>query len=248
MASRRTRMRNAARKRHARFKKTRVQTFGGTRRSYSKRDLQKIDAAGFSRSTYTGGAVADKSPIKKIDPTQFDSRGQKVSAFGSPVNMLKSVANLVPGVNMRLANNAEIRASQQNKPTLTRPKSRGGSSRIEQQAEATDMSPYTAAPIGTQQQPFNYIQGGTDNSQLSRIQQQSYQDNLSRMMGNFGTTSTATAGGSTQTTSGSTPQIGSFRGMRRFNMFAPKSSYMAQGSGSQDLLNRRGLRITSLNT
>tara|TARA_B100000945_G_C20225460_1_gene522640 strand:- start:44 stop:787 length:744 start_codon:yes stop_codon:yes gene_type:complete len=241
-----TRAQKAAAKRHARFKKTRVQTFGGTKKSYTARELKKIDDAGFSRSTYTGGAVKDKPAIRQIDPTQFDSRGQQVSAFGSPVNMVKSLLNIVPGVNMRLATNAEIRASQQNKPTLTRPKSRGGSSRIEQQAAATDMSPYTAEPIGTQQQPINYIQGGTDNSQLTRIQQQSYQDNLSRMMGNFGTTSTAAAGGSTQTPSA--PQIGSFRGIRRFNMFAPKSSYMAQGSGSQNLLNRSGLRITSLNT
>ena len=247
MARRKTysRAQRAAKKRHARFKKTRVQTFGGTKKSYTKRELAKIDAAGYKRSTYTGGAVKDKPAIRQIDPTQFDSRGQQVSAFGSPVNMVKSLLNIVPGVNMRLATNAEIRASQQNKPTLTQPKTRG-SSRIEQQAAATDMSPYTAEPIGTQQQPINYIQGGTDNSQLTRIQQQSYQDNLSRMMGNFGTTSTGTTGGGTQTPSA--PQIGSFRGMRRFNMFAPKSSYMAQGSGSQDLLNRSGLRITSLNT
>ena len=238
-----TRAQKAAAKRHARFKKTRVQTFGGTKKSYTAKELKKIDDAGFSRSTYTGGAVKDKPKINKVPSTPI-SEQYKTSAFGSPVNMVKSLLNIVPGVNLRLATNAEIRASQQNKPVLTKPKTRG-SSRIEQQAAATDMSPYTAEPIGTQQQPFNYIQGGTDNSQLTRIQQQSYQDNLSRMMGNFGTTSTATAGGGTQTPSA--PQIGSFRGMRRFNMFAPKSSYMAQGSGSKDLLNRSGLRITSLN-
>ena len=65
-------MRARARARHARFKKTRVQTFGGTRKasSYSKRELSRIDAAGLSRSTVTGGAVADKKPVKSIAPTK----------------------------------------------------------------------------------------------------------------------------------------------------------------------------------
>ena len=65
-------MRARARARHKRFKKTRVQTFGGTRKgsSYSKKELKKIDAAGFSRSTYTGGAVADKKPVKSIAPVK----------------------------------------------------------------------------------------------------------------------------------------------------------------------------------
>ena len=68
------------------------------------------------------------------------------------------------------------------------------------------------------------------------------------MMGSYGTTSSAAAGVNSQGTGRRAPQLGSFRGTRRFQMFAPKSSYMAQGSGPQDLLNRGGLRITSLNT
>ena len=62
----------AAAKRHANFKKTRVQTFGGTRSasSYSKKELGRIDAAGLSRSAVTGGKVADKKPVKSIAPVK----------------------------------------------------------------------------------------------------------------------------------------------------------------------------------
>jgi len=66
----RTKVQRAAAKRHARFKKTRVQTFGGTRKSYSKKELKKIDDAGLSRSVVTGGVVADKKPVTSIAPTK----------------------------------------------------------------------------------------------------------------------------------------------------------------------------------
>ena len=67
-----TKVQQAAAKRHATFKKTRVQTFGGTRKasSYTKKELGRIDAAGLSRSAVTGGKVADKKPIKSIAPVK----------------------------------------------------------------------------------------------------------------------------------------------------------------------------------
>ena len=67
-----TKAQKAAAKRHATFKKTRVQTFGGTRKasSYTKKELGRIDAAGLSRSAVTGGKVADKKPIKSIAPVK----------------------------------------------------------------------------------------------------------------------------------------------------------------------------------
>ena len=67
-----TKAQKAAAKRHATFKKTRVQTFGGTRKasSYSKKEIARIDAAGLSRSAVTGGKVADKKPIKSIAPVK----------------------------------------------------------------------------------------------------------------------------------------------------------------------------------
>ena len=65
-----TKVQQAAAKRHATFKKTRVQTFGGTRKasSYSKKEIARIDAAGLSRSAVTGGKVADKKPVASIAP------------------------------------------------------------------------------------------------------------------------------------------------------------------------------------
>ena len=69
-----TAVQKAAAKRHANFKKTKVQTFGGTRSasSYSKKELGRIDAAGLSRSQVTGGKVADKKPVKSIAPVKPD--------------------------------------------------------------------------------------------------------------------------------------------------------------------------------
>ena len=238
-SSRRSRMRARARARHKRFKKTRVQTFGGTRRNYSKRDLQKIDAAGFSRSTYTGGAVKDKPKIRQIEPTQFDSRGQKVSAFGSPVNMVKSVLNMVPGVNMRLATNAEIRASQQDKPTLARPKSRGGSTRVQQMAESMFIQPEVAPQF---QQP-TYQTGsntGTDDQNLTRIQSQAYNTQLMNSLS--GLYAQGTGGAIAQSSSATpTPTAGTSRGKRRVRLFGvPKT----RRTGDQ--FSRAGDRIAKL--
>ena len=239
MASRRSRMRARARARHARFKKTRVQTHGGTRRNYSKRELKKIDAAGYSRSTYTGGAVKDKPKIRQIEPTQFDSRGQKVSAFGSPLNAIKTLANFVPGVNMRLATDAQIAASQQNKPTLTRPKSRGGTTRVQQLAESMFIQPEIAPQMG---QP-TYQTGsntGTDDQNLTRIQSQAYNTQLmNSLSGIYGQ---GTGGAIAQSSSATpTPTAGTSRGQRRVRLFGvPKT----RRTGDQ--FSRAGDRIAKL--
>lgn len=53
-------IRDAARARHENFKKTGVQTFGGTRRNYSVAEAEKIRDAGLNFSKVTGGA---KNPL-----------------------------------------------------------------------------------------------------------------------------------------------------------------------------------------
>ena len=238
-SSRRSRMRASARARHKRFKKTRVQTFGGTRRNYSKRDLKKIDAAGYSRSTYTGGAVKDKPKVRKIEPTQFDSRGQNVSAFGSPLNALKSLGNMIPGVNMQLATDAQIRASQQDKPTLTRPKSRGGTTRVQQLAESMFIQPEIAPQMG---QP-TYQTGsntGSDDQNLTRIQSQAYNTQLmNSLSGIYGQ---GTGGAIAQSSSATpAPTAGTPRGKRRVRLFGvPKT----RRTGDQ--FSRAGDRIAKL--
>jgi len=239
MASRRSKMRARARARHKRFKKTRVQTFGGTRRNYSKRDLKKIDAAGYSRSTYTGGAVKDKPKIRKIEPTQFDSRGQNVSAFGSPLNAIKTLANFVPGVNMQLATDAQIRASQQDKPTLTRPNSRGGTTRVQQMAESMFIQPEIAPQF---EQPMTQTGSntGTDDQNLTRIQSQAYNTQLmNSLSGIYGQ---GTGGAIAQSSSATpTPTAGTSRGKRRVRLFGvPKT----RRTGDQ--FSRAGDRIAKL--
>ena len=240
-----TRAQKAAKKRHKRFKavakKTgrRVQTFGGTRRNYSKKDLSAIDKANFSRSTYTGGAVKDKPKVRKIEPTQFDSRGQNVSAFGSPLNAIKTLANLVPGVNMQLATDAQIRASQQDKPTLTRPKSRGGTTRVQQLAESMFIQPEMAPQF---QQP-TYQTGsntGTDDQNLTRIQSQAYNTQLmNSLSGIYGQ---GTGGAIAQSSSATpAPTAGTPRGQRRVRLFGvPKT----RRTGDQ--FSRAGERIAKL--
>tara|TARA_A100001388_G_C28732978_1_gene482514 strand:- start:50 stop:1294 length:1245 start_codon:yes stop_codon:yes gene_type:complete len=76
--SRQQRMRDAARARHANFKKTRVQTHGGTRKNYSAREARRIRDAGLNFSKVTGGA---KNPIAK-----------------APINPNIKVGELMPGV------------------------------------------------------------------------------------------------------------------------------------------------------
>ena len=71
-------IRDAARARHENFKKTGVQTFGGTRRNYSTREAEKIRDAGLNFSKVTGGA---KNPLAR-----------------APINPNIKVGELMPGV------------------------------------------------------------------------------------------------------------------------------------------------------
>tara|TARA_B100002019_G_scaffold289371_1_gene304839 strand:+ start:206 stop:1870 length:1665 start_codon:yes stop_codon:yes gene_type:complete len=71
-------IRDAARARHENFKKTGVQTFGGTRQNYSTREAEKIRDAGLNFSKVTGGA---KNPLAR-----------------APINPNIKVGELMPGV------------------------------------------------------------------------------------------------------------------------------------------------------
>ena len=71
-------IRDAARIRHQNFKKTGVQTFGGTRRNYSTKEAEKIRDAGLNFSKVTGGA---KNPLAR-----------------APINPNIKVGELMPGV------------------------------------------------------------------------------------------------------------------------------------------------------
>tara|TARA_B100001029_G_C14990255_1_gene411588 strand:- start:86 stop:1099 length:1014 start_codon:yes stop_codon:yes gene_type:complete len=71
-------MRDAARARHRNFKKTRVQTHGGTRKNYSAREARRIRDAGLNFSKVTRGA---KNPLAP-----------------APINKNIKVGELMPGV------------------------------------------------------------------------------------------------------------------------------------------------------
>ena len=62
-----TAVQKAAAKRHANFKRTGVQTHGGTRKNYSKKEARKIENAGLSFSKVTGGAA---NPLNRAPDNQ----------------------------------------------------------------------------------------------------------------------------------------------------------------------------------
>ena len=62
-----TKVQLAAQKRHETFKKTGVQTFGGTKKKYSKKEAEKIEKAGLSFSKVTGGAA---NPLNRAQTDQ----------------------------------------------------------------------------------------------------------------------------------------------------------------------------------
>ena len=258
-----TRAQKAAKKRHARFKKTKVQTFGGTKKSYTKRELAKIDAAGYKRSTYTGGVEADKKPVSepKLQPRTFreDPKEQAALNRSQPdvvnprhiENRLRQIRNAIasftPISSVSLLNNRQVAQKREDAArfkaaNLTRP-NRGGSSNTASRVENQAMMQLTQPTTG--QTGYSSIMGqtGLDNSQLTRIQNQAYD-------AAFGSYTTG-AGGSTMSsvntgtnTSAPSSTTGTSRGKFSLRMFAPLT---VSNRGPRNLLNRRGMRITSLN-
>ena len=97
--SRDQRMRDAARQRHANFKKTRVQTFGGTRKNYSKREAEKIQKAGLNFSKVTGGA---KNPLARPPANPNVKPGlvmPQVQSFVDSLGLTNLDKNAAPMVN-----------------------------------------------------------------------------------------------------------------------------------------------------
>jgi len=269
-----SRVQRAAKKRHARFKKTRVQTFGGTKKSYTKKELAKIDAAGYSRSTYTGGVEADKKPApsmpQKADSPEYQGRsgaiqlkkdqlafaaeraeGNKVNARNIE-NRLRQIRNVVAGFTpispVSLLNNRQIAQKREDAvrfraANLTRP-NRGGSSntasRVDNQVAMQMMQPTTG------QTGYSSVMGqtGLDNSELTRIQNQAYNAAFGAYTtgsgGNIASSNVNTGTG----TSAPGSTAGPGRGKFSLRMFAPLT---VSNRGPRNLLNRRGMRITSLN-
>jgi len=174
-------------------------------------------------------------------------------------NALRSGRNLVTspfralGINNGLTNrlipksNEAIQDSRDQRgprPTLTRPKSRGGSSRIEQQVAATQMQPEIAPTIGqpieeTGQAPLDYA----DSSALTRIQNQAYNTQLTSSLANmFG--GQGSVGYTPQADMALSPTLraGQSRGRRRVKLFGGR----ARRGGTGDQFSRAGDRIARL--
>tara|TARA_B100000405_G_scaffold298798_1_gene256233 strand:- start:350 stop:1531 length:1182 start_codon:yes stop_codon:yes gene_type:complete len=106
--SRQQKMRDAARKRNENFKKTGVQTHGGTRRNYTKREATKIEKAlgrgSFSR--VTGGA---RNPLGDRQAVQNAVNMQENAAFG-PLADGAQYAQNITNYGMRFGKTPEARA------------------------------------------------------------------------------------------------------------------------------------------
>ena len=97
-----TKAQKAAAARHAKFKQTRVQTFGGTRQKYSKADARAIEKAhggpeGFAR--VTGGAA---NPLNRAPTTENVKVGDirpEIKDFSESVGADYSMFSNMPTVN-----------------------------------------------------------------------------------------------------------------------------------------------------
>ena len=173
-------------------------------------------------------------------------------------NALRSGRNLVTspfralGINNGLTNrlipksNEAIQDSRDQRgprPTLTRPKSRGGSSRIAQQAAATQMQPEIAPTIGQPIEETGAAPTAMDNSELTRIQNQAYNTQLTSSLANmFG--GQGSVGYTPQGSQALSPTLraGQSRGRRRVKLFGGR----ARRGGTGDQFSRAGDRIARL--
>ena len=74
--TRKQQMQNAARARHAKFKQTRVQTFGGKKTSFSNAEKKRIEAAGYSVAGYS------KAPAQSNTQLQIN---KDIAQYGNTV-------------------------------------------------------------------------------------------------------------------------------------------------------------------
>tara|TARA_B100000945_G_scaffold55880_1_gene41129 strand:- start:44 stop:1399 length:1356 start_codon:yes stop_codon:yes gene_type:complete len=87
----RTKLQEAAAKRHANFKRIaketgkRVQTFGGTKKNYTKSEARAIEKAGLSFSKVTGGA---KNPLNRAPTNQGVKTGEMKKEFDTPLSKI----------------------------------------------------------------------------------------------------------------------------------------------------------------
>ena len=153
---------------------------------------------------------------------------------------------LIPKSNEAIQDSRDQRGPRR---TLTRPKSRGGSSRIEQQVAAAELLPEIAPQIGTddrQNVTGGPVHGDTivrPEEGLTRIQNQAYNTQLtSSLAGMFG--GQGSVGYTPQGSQALSPTLraGQSRGRRRVKLFGGR----ARRGGTGDQFSRAGDRIARL--
>ena len=181
---------------------------------------------------------------------QSDTNVNVTNALRSGRNLITAPARAL-GINTGLTNrlipksNEAIQDSRDQRGprrTLTRPKSRGGSSRIEQQVAAQQIQPEIAPTIGTPAAE-EYIESAAPQGDLTRIQSQAYNTQLtSSLAGMFG------GQGSVGYTPQGSPELsptlraGQSRGRRRVRLFGARR----RRGGTGDQFSRAGDRIAKL--
>ena len=179
---------------------------------------------------------------------QSDTNMNLTNALRSTRNVITTPARML-GINNRFTNmlipksNEAIQDSRDQRgtrPTLKR-RGGGGSSRIEQQAAVAQMQPETAPTIG---QPIEETGAAPmDNSELTRIQSQAYNTQLtSSLAGMFGGQGSVGYVPQGDTSLSPTLRAGTSRGRRRVRLFGGRR--IRGGTGDQ--FSRAGDRIAKL--
>ena len=209
-----------------------------------------------------GGPFNQAGPTPENTP-ESDYTSYKPGSFYNqsdtnmnPTNFLRSTRNVITtparmlGINNRLTNklipksNEAIQDSRDQRgprPTLKRRGGSGGASRIQQQAAATQMQPEIAPTIG---QPLEETGAAPmDNSELTRIQSQAYNTQLtSSLAGMFGGQGSVGYVPQGDTALSPTLRAGQSRGRRRVRMFGARR----RTGGTGDQFSRAGDRIAKL--
>jgi len=222
-------------------------------RIFGMTDAQLSQPGGPFNQTGPGGPESEAN-YTSYKPGSFynqsDTNVNMTNALRSGRNFITAPARAL-GINNQFTNrlipksNEAIQDSRDQRGprrTLTRPKSRGGSSRIEQQVAAQQIQPEIAPTIGTPAAE-EYIESAAPQGDLTRIQSQAYNTQLtSSLAGMFG------GQGSVGYTPQGSPELsptlraGQSRGRRRVRLFGARR----RRGGTGDQFSRAGDRIAKL--
>jgi len=185
-------------------------------------------------TSYQPGGYYGQSDTNRFNLTNLIRSGGNI--FGMS-NIPKSNEAIQTGID----NRSQYNVANKSRPTLTRRRSGGGSSRIAQQVAAQQMQPEIAPTIGTPAEEYDF--GPAPEGDLTRIQSQAYNTQLTSSLANmFGGQGSAgyTPQGSPELSP--TLQAGQSRGRRRVRMFGGRS----RRGGKGDQFQRAGDRISRL--